>query len=334
MKVKVNELERLVKKALLKKYGKKEIEVLSGAVMFGELSGKKSHGLVRLLVGKFSILAQNPKKKPLLIRKTKISTLIDSEENPGMLIGSLAMNEVIRLAKKSGIGIVGTKCSFTTSGSLSYYLEKIAKENLIAIIMARAPGDVAPYGGLERLFGTNPISFGIPAQGNPIIFDMSTSAISYGAVLQVKTKGEQLPDNVAIDMKGKVTRDPDEAIRGAFLTFDRSYKGSGLAMIVEILAGILPGADYLDKKESDGWGNLFIAVDPNILLNRNEFKRKVRDLVETVRNSRTKDGSKVRIPGENTLEMRNKAIKTGYVDVDEKLIGVLRNYIRTGELSL
>lgn len=90
-------------------------------------------------------------------------------------------------------------------------------------------------------------------------------------------------------------------------------------MMVEILAGILPGADFADMGIGDGWGNLFVAFKPKLLINDKVFKKRVKKFVERVRNSKTKDGKKVRIPGEQTIKNRNEALKKGWVEVDDKL---------------
>lgn len=327
MKIKTAELEQLIKLALLKKYDEQETKLMLDVLMFGELSGRHSHGIVRLLKGKYSIMAQEPKGKPIYRKKSKISTIIEGNGNPGMLVAPLAMTEVIRLGKENGIGVVGTKQSFGSSGSLSYYLEKIAKENLINIVMAQSPVSTAPFGGIEPLFGTNPISFGIPSDPNPFIFDMATSAITFGDILRAKELGLKIPNNVATDKEGNITTDAQKAWEGTTLAFDNSYKGSGLAMMVEIFAGLWTGADYAGLDVSGGWGNLFIAFSPNLLLDTDEFKKKARLLIETVRNSKTKNGTKVRIPGENTIKKKNESLKSGEIEVDDKLIQDLRSFL-------
>ena len=327
MIIKIEELKKLLKQALLKKFSEKDAELIAEAIMFGELSGKTSHGILRLFNGEYGILNQNYEDEPEIIKKTKVSTLINGNGNPGMLLGGLATEEVILLAKESGMGIVGTKGSFSSSGCLSFYLEKIAKENFIAIIMSQAASSIAPFGSIEPLFGTNPISFGIPANPNPLIFDMSTAAITFGAVLEAKALGQKLHENTAIDIKGEMTTDPDEAIEGSLLPFDKSYKGSGLAMMVEILAGILPSASFANQNDSDGWGNLFIAISPNLLSDVDDFKQKVEKLLSIVRNSKTKNNSKIRIPGEATIIQKELSLERGTVDVNEELIEKVKKFI-------
>lgn len=320
MKVKVEELRRLVKKTLLKSYSKDEAKRITEIVIFGEMSGKKSHGIVRLMIGGSSMLAQTPTEKPEIISKTKLSKLINGHKNPAMLVGSIAMDEVIQIAEEYGFGIVGTNNTFSTSGCLSYYLEKIANENLIGIIMARSPSDIAPFNSKEPLFGTNPIGFAIPSKPSPLIFDMGTSGISYGALLKANATGEKIPSGVAIGPDGKNTSDPAIAMKGALLTFDNSYKSSGLSMMVEILSGVLTGASFLDiNKNDDQWGNTFIAFKPDLLIKLDEFKNKMAKFVKRIKKVETRDGNSLRLPGENTLNNRNECLQTGEIKVDEKL---------------
>lgn len=325
MTIKISELEESVRSCLLQKYDQEDVDLMTDVVMFGELSGKTSHGIIRVATGGYSLMAQKPSSKPQLIRRTKLSTLIESNGNPGMLVGPIAMKEVIRLAKKNGFGIVGTRRTFSSSGCLSYYLEKIAQEDLIVVIMAQSPPSTAPHGGIQPLFGTNPISFGIPATPRPLIFDMATAAISFGAMLKAQVLKQQLPPNVAVDREGGPTTDPNKAIEGATLAFDNSYKGSGLAMMVEIPSGLWSGADFAGQNEEGGWGNIFIAFSPNLLIDVEEFKKKVRILVETVRNSKTRDGKKVRIPGESTFTTRDENLKRGEIEIDEAMIEQIKS---------
>jgi LDH2 family malate/lactate/ureidoglycolate dehydrogenase len=153
---------------------------------------------------------------------------------------------------------------------------------------------------------------------------MATSAISFGALLKAQALHESIPENVAIDRDGNPTTDPTRAMEGATLAFDKSYKGSGLAMMVEILSGVWPGADFVGKNPDGAWGNTFMAFSPALLSDLDEFKRRMTVLVETVRNSKTKDGHKIRIPGEHTLLVRDQSLDRGTVEVDEELFAALK----------
>lgn len=324
MKVKIADLEGFIISSLRKKYNEMDSRLMADVLLFGQLSEKTSHGIVRLFVGNSSILSQTPNGKPQIMVKSKNSSIIIGNGNPGMLVGPLAMKEAIRIAKKESIGFVGTKDTHTSSGCLSYYLEKIALENLIGIIMTQSPLSTPVSGGIEPLFGTNPMSFGIPSEPRPFIFDMATSAISFGALLKAKTLGQKIPMNVAIDKYGNSTTDPEDAIQGATLPFDNSYKGAGLAMIVEILSGLWPGANFSGLNEQGGWGNLFIAIHPGIFMDPKEFKEKVHLLIEKAKHSKTKPGENIRIPGEQTIDARNISLKLGVIDIEDNLYHALQ----------
>jgi len=329
MKIKIKELKKLVKKVLLTQYKEEYAEMMKEVVMFGELTGRPSHGILRLVKGNYGVFVEKPVQgEPEFIKKTKISTLVDGKGNPGMLIGPLALKEVIRLALENGVGIVGTKNSFNSTGSLSYYVEKIALNNLIGIVFCSSAVTIAPFNITKALFGTNPISFGIPSKPHPFIFDMSTSSITYGTIMKAKSEKKPIPPNVAIDKEGNITTDPEKAAVGATLPFDNSYKGSGLAMIVEILASVWPGASFANLNyEKDGWGNLYVAFSSDLLSNTEVFKERMEKLILTLKNSKTKDNQTVRIPGEHTFKLIDENLKKGEIEVDENIIKAIKTYL-------
>jgi LDH2 family malate/lactate/ureidoglycolate dehydrogenase len=319
MTIKLPELRELVHKILLTEYAADHAEMIADVLLFGELSGRPSHGLLRLLRENFGVFVEGTVGTPEYIHKTKVSTLIDAKGNAGMLIGPLAMREVIRLGKENGIGIVGTKGSVNTTGAVSYYCEAIAKENLISIIFTHSSLFMAPFTSKKALFGTNPISFGIPAKPLPIIFDMSTAAITFGEVAHHKAAGKPLPPDVAIDSTGEVTSDAAKAMEGALLAFGNSYKGSGLAMMVEILGALWTGANFEGENTQGGWGNLFMAFSPELLSDMESFKEKTAKFIHTLRNAETRDGKPIRIPGENSLLTRDANMEKGEIEIPDKL---------------
>jgi len=121
-------------------------------------------------------------------------------------------------------------------------------------------------GAKQAIFGTNPICVSVPAADGPVTMDMATAAYAWFGVLEAKTAGVQLPPGVAMDSAGHDTTDPNAVLAGGALkVFDGSYKGSALALFVELLAGPLVGAAVADKMEEKSWGNLTIAIDPALL---------------------------------------------------------------------
>lgn len=315
MKIRISKLENLIDKVLSREYSKEEARLMKEIIMFGELSGRPSHGILRLIKGNYGVFVDGPRSKPEYTRKTKVSTHINANGNPGMLIGPLAMQEAVGLAKEHSFGIVGTNNSYNSIGSLSYYCEKIAKENYIAIIMAQTSPNIAPFTSVKPLFGTNPIAFGIPSIPAPVIFDMSTAAVTYGSLMKYASDHKELPSHVALDSEGNATSDPEKAMKGSILAFDASYKGSGLAMMIEMLSALWTGASYEGLHKENGWGSLFMVFSPELLSDSESLKQNTVEFIQTLKHSRTTDGKNIRIPGEHTIEIRNRNTLRGEIEI-------------------
>lgn len=323
MKIKILELEKKVIKLLLSEYTPKETELIKDVLMYGELSGKPSHGILRLIKENYGVFTNRKRTKSEYDRKTKLSTIISGNNNPGMLVGPLGLKECIDIAKNMSIGVVGTKGSINSTGSLAYYAEKIAENNFIGIVMAQSSSSIAPFNIKTALFGTNPIAFGIPSTPHPFVFDMSTSAIPFGKIASAKAANEKIPINTAIDSNGNITTNPSEALKGATLPFDNSFKGSGLAMVVEILAALWTGAGFAGNNEEDGWGNLFIALDPSLLGSTEILKERMLTLISTLNHAETRDGVTIRIPGENARKIRETNLRAGEVEISDDIYNKL-----------
>ncbi|MDO8610045.1 MAG: Ldh family oxidoreductase, partial [bacterium] len=257
MLIKNKDLELLLLNVLGKRYPRYLAQKITDVIMFGELSGNKSHGIVRIVDGDCSVVNQKPIKFPYIKKISSISRIIDGNENSAMLVAHLAMEEAIKIAQKKKIAIIGTRNTFSTSGCLSYYLNTIAQNDFISIIFAKSSDRAIHFGGLEKLYGSNPLAIGIPTNKDPILLDMSTTSMSWGEVLNAKRTKTNLPPQSAIDEFGNYTLNPANVF--ALVPFDRSYKGSGLAMMAEIFAGILTGSSFVNFDKEKGWGIFFLV---------------------------------------------------------------------------
>jgi len=322
MKIKIAELREIIEKILSSKhYSPNEAAKIAEVLLFAELTGKNTQGILKLS-GSEPAQDIEPKYKPKIVRETELSALVDGGGSAGPLPAQIAAEKVIEIAAKKGFAIVGMNNTFSSVGAIGFYARKIAKQNLIGIVAANSPRTILHFGGIDPAYGTNPIAFGFPTQESPIVFDMASSAITWYGLVRAKALGEKLPDNVAVDKDGNITTNPEAAMNGAILPFDRSYKGSGLAMVVELLAGVLPGANYIFD-EGD-WGTTFIAISPNLLMNTDEFKKRSSDLIKKVKSGRTQPGKQIRIPGYDAEEEMEKLIASGEIEMEEKLLHDLR----------
>jgi len=180
---------------------------------------------------------------------------------------------------------------------------------------------MAPFDSIDPLFGTNPIGFSFPTEDDPLVFDMATSAMTWYGLILAKAQGADIPHDMAIDHEGNPTTNPGQAMKGALLPFDRGYKGSALGMVIEVVAGPLVRAAYCDVAGEGEWGSLFIAIDPEVVVGREEFKRNCSDLIRKIKASRRREGADaLRLPGERARSFRRTAQETGMVEIDDALL--------------
>ncbi|MEX2028630.1 MAG: Ldh family oxidoreductase [Candidatus Curtissbacteria bacterium] len=324
MKIKITELAGKIENVLsVAHYSKSQAKDISDVLLYAEMTGKNTQGLLKLM-GTEPIQSIKPKHDPIVIKETKLSQLIDGGGSSGILIARMATKVAIEKCKENGFGIVGTNNTFSSTGAIGYYANEITKNDFVGIVMAGSPGAVAPAGGIDPVFGTNPIAFGFPTNDWPIIFDMATSAITWYGLVRAKTLGEKIPEGVTIDKNGNLTTDPNEAMAGAILPFDKSYKSSGLSFMVELFTGPLVGAAFGDIEGKGDWGNIFIAIDPEMLIGREKFKENSTLLIKKIKESRkAKDNQIIHIPGWKGFECKEKIEKAGEIEIEDKIISGL-----------
>lgn len=319
MKIKINELEDLTAKALKKNgYNDEEIPVLKEVLLFAQLRGN-NQGVVKL-IGKG--MPKSPDAKDMVIEKdTPLSARINGNKNHGMVVMGKAVGLVLEKVAKTGFAMVGTYNTNTSSGAIGCYTQRVAEKGYIAVAFARSPERVAFHGSYEPVFGTDPLSVAIPSTPFPIVFDMSTAAISFYGLLEAQTAGQSLPGDVVYDARGNPTTDPAEGIKGAIRSFDRSYKGSGLALVAEILAGPLVGAAFCGIGDSKGnWGHLIFAMDPGLLGDPREFRDNILKMKDKITSSKKLPGvTDIFLPGERGSRQAKACIEAGEIEMEDNL---------------
>jgi len=301
-------------------YTEEEAQSLQDVMMYAQLRGN-NQGIIKITTG--GIVKPPGSADAVIEHETKLSALIDGKQNSGMLALIKGMHLSIDKATAHGFGIVGTKNSPTSTGAIGYYAQKIAEKGLIGIVLAQSPEFVAPHGSKQAIFGTNPIAIGIPTTGgSPMVMDMATCAFPYFGLLEARTAGKSIPPNVAMDSDGNLTTDPNAALDGgAIKVFDGTYKGSNLALCVELLAGSLPGAAVVDKMASKSWGNLIIAIDPELLGSPADFKARVDVVLGRVKGAEKMPGvDEILLPGERGDRMTADRLRTDKIPVEPNLL--------------
>ncbi|OGC49534.1 hypothetical protein A3F07_04670 [candidate division WWE3 bacterium RIFCSPHIGHO2_12_FULL_38_15] len=326
MKIKIIFLERLIKKAL-KKYGytPKEIKTIKNILQYAQLRGN-NQGIVKL-IGK-GIPRRVEGQPPKIIKQSKVSALVDGNKTHAMVVMDYLTDLAIKKAKKSGVGIAGSNNTEESTGAIGYYVNKITQFGYIGIAFSASPFQTtAPFGSNEARFCTNPFAFGIPTSTDPIILDMTTSTMAYYGLIEAKIAGKEVPEDIGYDSKGNPTTNPAEIMSGALKTM-AGHKGSGLALVVQIMAGAFVGADSFND-ESDNSGNLVIAIDPEIFIPAEEFKNNVSDIIRKVKSARKIEGVKeIMFPGEKGNKLTKERAESGEIDIEENLLKQLKEIVK------
>jgi len=289
-----------------------EAKIITDILLEAEMRGRPTHGLIRLS-GIVARAKEQANAQIHVVRENGHYALVDAGGKFGYIAAHYAMELAIRRAEKHGLALVGVKNS-GHSGMLGYYARMALRRDLIGIVICNTRPMVAAWGGIDAVFGTNPIAVAIPSDGQPLVLDMSTSSVTFGDLLVASREGRKLPEGAALNAAGQPTVDPQEAKDGVFMPFG-GHKGFGLGLVVQVLAGALVDANILKTG-----GILLMAIDPGIFLPVNEFKRRVASYMNFVKSSRKADGvEEILIPGERSERYRQSCLKQG-ISLNEELL--------------
>ena len=282
-----------------------------------ELRGVHYGGLPRALSIVERAARHGLGRRPICDEKdTPVSARLDGGDRVGYVVAHEATRLAIAKAQTSGIAIVGANNTWYT-GMLSYYAEMAAADGLVTMIASNASPWVAPHGASEGRIGTNPICFGFPSTGDPVIWDIGTSAIMHAEVMLAERLGQQLPDGVAYDAAGRPTRDPAAALDGAFAAWG-GHKGSGLAVVVQILGG-LAGGRFMPPDLAE-FGFVILAIRPDLLATEAEFQAGVAEFAAAIRAARpVEGGAAVRVPFDRSREERRRRLREDRIDVPDSV---------------
>lgn len=312
-----------------------DAELVSDLLVEANLTGFDSHGVIRIPIYAKGIKmgAVKPGAEIRIIRETPSTAAIDGGWNLGQVVAKYSMNVCIEKARKNVVGLVTAKNS-QHAGRLNTYAEMAMAKDMIGIASVNSANSVAPYGGKSRQLGTNPLCFAIPSgKEPPMVLDMATSVWARGKIMVYLARGEELPEDVFMDPDGNPTTDPGWYTKGGVLRTlggeIAGYKGFGLSLLVEILTGALTeggvsnSEEYRSRPFYGGNGIFMMAIDVGQVTELDAFKRRVDDLLSSVKNSPTAPGyDEILIPGEPERLKKEKRLKEG-IFVEDKTWGDL-----------
>ena len=308
-------LKSKLEKIFIKHYlSKKHSKICADYLIKAELVDAPSHGLARLKMYCDRIKKKliNPKPKIKIKKISSSVSYVNADDSIGFVAADIGINQAIKNAKKTGIGLVAVKKS-GHYGLSSFYAEQAVKKNLMVFCFTNAPPALAPYGAKKSLFGTNPICFGVPTGKSPFILDASTSMINRGKIRRASKLGLKIPFGVALDRNGNITTDANKALKGTQLPI-AGYKGSGLAWMVDILSGVLTGSSHGGKTKDpfddftgpQNIGHLFLTINPKLFIGKNFLKEMKKNIILVKKLPKAKGFNSILYPGERKNRMYKK----------------------------
>jgi len=329
--------------------GAEKAFICADNLVLADLRGIPSHGVARLKRYVDGMINGTilPHVEPVVVKEAPSTATIDGQAGLGQVTAHFATGMAIAKAKKSGVGVVTVRNS-NHYGIAGYYSRMMLEEGLLGISMTNSAPLVVPTFGVEMIIGTNPISLTAPTRRNrPFFLDMATSVVPRGKLEVYDRLEKPLPEGWAVDAGGRVTTSAAEVLKnmtsrsgGGILPLGgegelfSGYKGYGMAVLVDILCGVLSGGAYGDMVDSKGpsgenqpaqVAHFFMAINIENFVEMEVFQDKMDDLIDRLKASaRAEDASRIFIHGEKEYELYEKHKKEG-VPLQEKVYDTLKS---------
>jgi LDH2 family malate/lactate/ureidoglycolate dehydrogenase len=298
-------------------FDNEDARILTDHVLDAALCGYEYSGLPKLLNVVDNRDFRQPRQPVSVVRETGATALLDGGNTTGMIAAYRASEATIHRAQAYGLAVVCLGNTWMT-GRSAYYCEMIARAGLVVLHTVASPASVAPFGGTARALGTNPIAFGFPTDGDPLVIDMGTSAFM-GTDLQFRARiGTPIPEGVALGPDGQPTTDAVTAHHGALLPFggpEGGYKGFGLALAMDALGALTAGIRPADGVS----GYMFFAFKPDLFVSPDAYREEVGRRIAAIKATPRQVGVKeIRIPGERSYATRSRLLREG-IEIDRKI---------------
>jgi LDH2 family malate/lactate/ureidoglycolate dehydrogenase len=319
-----------------------DASLVAESLVRAEMRGTDTHGLpyLKLLVERVEAGMVSLPTRVSVLKDDGATVLLDGGNGIGQVAGWRGMETSLRKAREFGIGLTLIR-NTNNLGFFAFYTMHAGQQGCAGIAMGNANAAISPWGGAEAFFGTNPISIGVPGNGEPLALDMSSSLVARGKIRKAVRQNERIPLGWALDESGAPTEDPSAALKGTLLPIG-GPKGYGLALMVDVLAGMLSGAAFGQAIKSfhqltgpTGVGALMLAIDVERYMPLDQFRSLMRGYVEAIRGSRRATGTtRIYLPGEieaekeKTSRERGIDLKPASIELANQLLEKLRSPVR------
>lgn len=298
-----------------------DAHVAAGVLVAANLRGIDSHGVLHLPMKVQRLLSgrANPRPQFRLAQESATALCLDADNGLGMVAGDRAMRLAMERARQYGAAAVCVRRS-NHFGITGYYVQLAAAANQIGLCCSNASKSMAPWGSITPYLSTNPLAFAAPG-GIPggVVLDMATSQVAWGKIELAARAGRKIPLTWATDPAGRPTDDPHVGMAGLMAPLG-GYKGFGLALMVDILSGVLSGAAfgghvgnfYAEPDRPEDVGHFFVAVDVRRLMPLEQFLARMDQIVAEIHACQPADGvERIFVPGELEAEMATQREREG-----------------------
>jgi LDH2 family malate/lactate/ureidoglycolate dehydrogenase len=300
-----------------------DAEKTASILVLADLFGISTHGVSRIVSYGERLMIGGINATPNIgIEAVAPSILmVDGDNGVGPLVGRRALDRAMEAAREVGMAIAFVKGS-NHFGPISPYLWLAAEAGFASMIASNATTTIAPWGGSDARLGNNPIGFGVPGpDGRHFMLDMAVSVAARAKIRSAQEKGEAIPEGWATDAKGLPTTNPGEALKG-FLSPIGGHKGYGLALTVDLFAGLLSGASFLTHVRSwvdepdkpQDLGHFFLVMDVTRLRRQEQHAERMAEFAGIIHATPPADPARpVKLPGEIELEKFHRQSAAGIV---------------------
>lgn len=311
---------------------REDAALFADALIDADIHGVSTHGISRLNIYLRRIQAGLivPDAELKVARQTGSIAVYDAGNGLGQVQAVKTLKHLMPLAERNGVA-AGTIRNSQHFGALSYYCNLAAAQGFVLLAMTNCEPSMAPEGGYQAFFGTNPIAASFPTgKGFPVKIDLATSTIARGNIIAAQKKKSSIPLGWALDRNGEPTADAQEALLGTVLTM-AGHKGYALALMVELFSGLLSGSAignevgsmYKDMDRSQNVGHFFCLFHIDAFLDRAEYIRKIDETIHRIKAGKKRPGvEEILVPGERSARKAQLHARQGIPVSDETLLEI------------
>jgi LDH2 family malate/lactate/ureidoglycolate dehydrogenase len=312
-----------------------DADEVANILVMAELFGLTTHGVSRVESYGERLLIKGINPRPNMVVEQCAAALfkVDGDNAVGPLVGMRCLNVAMQAAKQQGVAVVLARNS-NHFGPISPYSFLAAEQGFATIIGSNATTTIAPWGGSDARLGNSPLGFGVPnPKGPPFLLDMAMSVVARAKIRNAFKAGQSIPETWATDAKGVPTTSPKDALDGFLLPIG-GHKGYGIALWVDMLAGLLSGAAYLTHVKSwldepdvpQNLGHFFVLINAQFLGNTEWLSERMNDFASILHGSEAADPQKpVMVPGEIELKKMQNHLQDG-IPIEDDLLLMLENF--------